>query len=157
MDTTSPHAIGDPMDAPGSAPVPASPAGNLRVPTGSDLDRIRDALRAFVDARDWRQFHDPKNLAMAVASEAGELLAHFRWTPGERSLASLSDPRTRAAVEEEVADVLLLLVEFADVCGIDLAAAAERKLALNAARYPVEKSRGRSEKYDRLGEPSSGA
>lgn len=142
-----------------AAPSPAAtfPGAAAHPSTGSDLERIRDELRAFVDARDWRQFHDPKNLAMAVASEAGELLAHFRWTPGERSLASLSDARTRAAVEEEVADVLLLLVEFADVCGIDLVAAAERKLAVNATRYPVEKSRGRSDKYDRLGEPPAGA
>lgn len=140
------------MSEPDARPThPADEDGVARRAT-SDLARIRDAVRAFVDERDWRQFHDPKNLAMAVASEAGELLAHFRWTPGERSLAALADPRTRAEVEDEVADVLLLLVEFADVCGIDLAEAAHRKLAVNARRYPVDKSRGRSVKYDRLDE-----
>ncbi|MFM7260371.1 MAG: nucleotide pyrophosphohydrolase [bacterium] len=120
-------------------------------PTGeSDIARLQRMILAFAAARDWQQFHDPKNLAMAVAVEAGELMDHFRWVTNDRALTALDDPRTRAGVEEEAADVAILLFEFAAVCGIDLAQAIERKLARNAERYPVELSRGRADKHDRL-------
>jgi NTP pyrophosphatase (non-canonical NTP hydrolase) len=116
----------------------------------SDIARLQRKILAFADERDWRQFHDPKNLSMAVAVEAGELMDHFRWVRSEQSRSVLDDARTRAEVEEEVADVAILLLEFAAVCGIDIVAAVERKLARNAERYPVELSRGRAEKHDRL-------
>ncbi len=116
----------------------------------SDIARLQRKILAFADERDWRQFHDPKNLSMAVAVEAGELMDHFRWVRSEQSRSVLDDARTRAEVEEEVADVAILLLEFAAVCGIDIVAAVERKLARNAERYPVELSRGRAVKHDRL-------
>jgi dCTP diphosphatase len=120
----------------------------LQPPTLADL-QLR--IRRFAEERDWLQFHDPKNLSMAIAVEAGELMDHFRWVANDRSRQVLDDPKSRAGVEEEAADVLILLAEFADVCGIDLLAAAGRKLEANARRYPVELSRGKATKYDRLG------
>ena len=118
----------------------------------SDISRLQDAITRFAAERDWHQFHDPKNLAMAVAVEAGELMDHFRWVHSDQSRKVLDDARTRAGVEEEAADVLILLLEFATVCGIDIAAAAERKMARNAERYPVDLSKGRAVKHDRLRE-----
>ncbi|NMG15970.1 nucleotide pyrophosphohydrolase [Aromatoleum bremense] len=109
---------------------------------------LRDALRAFAAERDWERFHTPKNLAMALAGEAGEVIEHFQWLSADES-ANLSEAR-RAEVALELADVLLYLVRLADVLDIDLGEAAQRKLALNAGRYPADKARGRSDKYDKL-------
>lgn len=112
------------------------------------LTRLREQLAAFADARDWDQFHNPKNLAMALTGEVGELVEHFQWlTPDE---AANLPPATRDAVALECADVLLFLLRLTDKLGIDLAAAAEKKLKLNALNYPVEKSRGKATKYDKL-------
>ncbi|THF63443.1 nucleotide pyrophosphohydrolase [Pseudothauera rhizosphaerae] len=116
-------------------------------PTDS-LETLRDALREFAAAREWEQFHTPKNLAMALSGEAGEVIEHFQWLTAEQS-AALPDG-VRGEVALELADVLLYLVRLADVLGIDLAEAARRKLAINAERYPVEAARGRADKYDRL-------
>jgi len=112
------------------------------------LARLRARVAAFAAERDWDQFHNPKNLAMAVAGEAGELLEHFQWLTFEEAA---SPPRqTREEVALECADILLFLLRLTDKLGIDLAAAAAKKLALNAKKYPVEKSRGRATKYDKL-------
>lgn len=115
---------------------------------GDNLLALRDALRAFAAERDWERFHTPKNLAMALSGETGEVLEHFQWLSAEES-AALPEA-TRGEVALELADVLLYLVRLADVLDIDLADAARRKLAINAERYPVDKARGRSDKYDRL-------
>lgn len=112
------------------------------------LTELRDDLRGFAAAREWAPFHTPKNLAMALSGEAGELIEHFQWLTAEQS-ASLPAP-VREAVALEMADVLLYLVRLADVLDIDLAESARRKLELNAQRYPVERSRGRADKYDQL-------
>jgi len=112
------------------------------------LRDLRDALRAFAAARDWDQFHSPRNLATALAVEAAELLEPFQWLTDEQSLAL--PPEARAAVEEEMADVLLYLVRLADRLDVDLAAAAHAKIARNGEKYPVDKSRGSSRKYDAL-------
>jgi dCTP diphosphatase len=112
------------------------------------LTELRDDLRRFAAEREWDRFHTPKNLAMALSGEAGELIEHFQWLTAEES-ASLPAP-VRAEVALEMADVLLYLVRFADILDIDLAEAARRKIAINAQRYPVERARGRAEKYDRL-------
>lgn len=112
------------------------------------LHALRDALRAFAAERDWERFHTPKNLAMALSGEAGEVIEHFQWLSGEES-AALPEA-ARAEVALELADVLLYLVRLADVLGVDLADAARTKLRINAERYPVDKARGRSDKYDRL-------
>jgi dCTP diphosphatase len=117
-------------------------------PRGSELEALRAKLREFIAQRDWAQFHNPKNLAMALIAEAGELVEHFQWlTPEE---ADRLPPHARTEVEHELADVFIFLVELADRLGVDLLAAAERKLALNAQKYPVDKARGRATKYDKL-------
>lgn len=102
----------------------------------TDLDSLRDALREFAAARDWRRFHTPKNLAMAMIVEAAELVEHFQWLTPEQSLA-LPDA-TLADVRDEVADTLIYLVELADALGIDPIAAARDKIAKNAIKYPAE-------------------
>lgn len=112
------------------------------------LSTLRDALRSFARAREWEQFHTPKNLSMALAAEAGEVLEHFLWIDGAQSQAL--PEQAREAVALELADVLLYLVRLADVLDIDLAHAAQRKLELNAQRYPADKARGRADKYDKL-------
>ena len=109
---------------------------------------LRDALRAFAAERAWERFHTPKNLAMALAGEAGEVLEHFQWLTAEESAALAAGQREEVALE--LADVLMYLVRLADVLDIDLAAAARRKLAVNALRYPADKARGRAEKYNKL-------
>jgi len=109
-----------------------------------DLDALRDRLRAFALARDWAPFHSPKNLACALSVEAAELLEHFQWMTEADSRAP--DPQTREAIALEAADVLLYLIQLADQLGIDLLATADRKIALNAARYPVDVARGSSRK-----------
>ena len=114
----------------------------------TSLDSLRRQLAEFAAQRDWDQFHNPKNLAIAVAGEAGELVDHFRWlTPQEA--ADLSS-REREEVALECADVLLFLIRLCDKLDIDLADAARRKLILNAKKYPVAKSRGRATKYTKL-------
>ena len=112
------------------------------------LLQLRDALRAFAAERDWDQFHSPRNLATALSVEAAELLEPFQWLTDEQSRSL--PPDARAAVEQELADVLLYLVRLADKLDVDLAAAARAKIARNAEKYPVEKSRGSSRKYDTL-------
>jgi len=112
------------------------------------LDQIREQLRAFVAERDWDQFHNPKNLAMAMVVEAGELLEHFQWLTAEQA-ESLS-AEARADVELEIADVLLFLLRLCDRLDIDPLRAAQRKLVLNASKYPADKARGRATKYDKL-------
>lgn len=112
------------------------------------LQRLRDALRQFAQDRDWDQFHFPKNLAIALSVEAAELLEHFQWM-SESDSATISE-ETSAKVREELADVLLYLIRLADKLNIDLSAAAVEKLRINAAKYPVDKSRGTSKKYTEL-------
>ena len=110
------------------------------------LDELTAALRAFADARDWRQFHDPKNLAMLVASEAGELLAEYRWVRGDEADARSREPAARARIAAEIADVGIALLLLCDRIGLDLGDAIADKLQRNAERYPVEASRGRAER-----------
>ena len=101
----------------------------------TDLETLRDALRAFCAERDWHRFHTPKNLVMALSVEAAELVEHFQWSTAEESLAADADKR--AAVADEIADVLIYLTELADVLGIDPIAAARAKIVKNAAKYPA--------------------
>jgi dCTP diphosphatase len=125
-------------------------------PAGSgEFRALAEAIHAFVAEREWQPFHDPKNLAMAVAVEAAELMEHFRWCSSEQSRAVLADPRARPEIEHEVADVLILLIEFCSIAGIDPAAAVRAKLQLNAQRYPVALSKGHSRKYNDLQRPDS--
>src|SRR5690606_23966584 len=114
------------------------------------LAEIKARVLAFARERDWEQFHAPKNLSMALAAEAGELMEHFLWSTAESSRSAITEPARRAKIEEELADVVIYALEFANMTGIDLDAAIERKMAANAAKYPVEKARGRADKYTEL-------
>lgn len=104
------------------------------------LARLQARLLQFARARDWEQFQSPKNLAMALAGEAGELLAHFQWLSEAQSAAL--DPAKRRAVAYELADILNYLVRLASQLEIDLLAATDEKIALNEERYPVARVRG---------------
>jgi len=109
------------------------------------LDGLRTRINAFVEERDWAQFHTPKNLAMAMIVEAAELVEQFQWdTPQESQ--SLT-PEKCEAVSHELADTFVYLLRIAEVLNIDLIAAANQKIDLNALKYPVEKSRGSNAKY----------
>jgi len=114
-------------------------------------DSLRDlALRLdqFAQERDWQRFHSPKNLASALVVESGELLEHFQWMTEEQSRALA--PEKRSAVADEVADVLLYLIQLSSALGIDPIEAAQDKLKRNELRYPVDLARGNSRKYDEL-------
>ena len=113
--------------------------------TQSDLQMLRDKLREFAEARDWDQFHSPKNLSMALMVEVAELMEHFQWLTEEQS-ASL-DTEKKAVVAEELADILLYLVRLSDKLDVDLPQAALHKLEKNAAKYPADRVRGSSKKY----------
>src|SRR5688572_11259277 len=117
---------------------------------GRDFAELEEAVRRFRDERDWRRFHTPKDLAVSVAIEAAELLEHFQWRSEDEVRGDLADPARLADVAREMADVLLCLLSAADVMGVDLHAAALAKIRENALKYPVEKSRGSAQKYDRL-------
>jgi len=111
---------------------------------------LKTRVLAFARERDWEQFHAPKNLSMALAAEAGELMEHFLWSTPEASRVVIDDPVKRAKIAEELADVVIYALEFANVTGIDVAAVIEAKMKANAAKYPVEKAKGRAEKYNEL-------
>ncbi len=111
--------------------------------TGDRLASLQTRLRTFVAERDWAQFHDPKNLAMSLASEAGELLAELRWVASATADEAVRSPEKRARIEREVGDVVIALLLFCDRTDIDWLGAAERKLEVNAANYPAALSAGR--------------
>ena len=113
-----------------------------------DLDDLAARLRDFARERDWEQFHAPKNLAMALAVEASELMEHFQWLTERESCELSAEAKARAA--EELADVFIYTVRLADRLGVDLGPAVEAKILANAAKYPVEKSRGNKKKYSEL-------
>jgi dCTP diphosphatase len=114
-------------------------------------DSIREItaeICAFRDAREWMAFHNPKDMAVAIAAEAGELMQHFVWQSVDQSRERVV--ARRAEIESEMADVGILLFEMAANCGIDLAASMRAKLARNEERYPVVKARGSNKKYNEL-------
>lgn len=118
--------------------------------SSTTVAEIKTRVLAFARERDWEQFHAPKNLTMALAAEAGELMEHFLWATPEASRTIAQDAAKRRKIEEELADVVIYALEFANMTGIDVAAAIETKMAANAAKYPVEKAKGRSDKYTEL-------
>lgn len=113
-------------------------------PTDS-IDQLRARVNEFVEARDWAQFHSPKNLAMAMIVEAGEVVEHFQWVT-EADSCDL-DAEKKQQVGQELSDTFVYLLRIAEVCGIDLIEAANKKIDLNAKKYPVEKVKGSNAKY----------
>lgn len=115
----------------------------------SSLEALTGAVRAFADERDWHRFHTPKNLAMAVAGEVGELVAELQWLTPEESANVMADPATGPRVRAEIGDVMIYLVRLADLLDIDLVEAASEKLADSARRYPADRAFGRAAKAPR--------
>lgn len=115
-------------------------------PRDRTLSELHQAVRAFVEARDWRRYHSPRNLAMALSVEASELLELFLWTSDEGPQPATPE-RARAAADE-AADVMICLLNFCDRMGIDLGAAVLDKLARTEQKYPAERVRGKALKYD---------
>ncbi len=109
------------------------------------LTQLRDALREFAAARDWDQFHSPKNLASALSVEAAELLERFQWLTEDQSRRL--PPAELEKVRQEMADVLNYLVRLADKLDVDLLEAARAKIAINEQKYPADKARGSARKY----------
>ena len=123
---------------------------NPRNDETTTLGTLKAEVLAFAKARDWEQFHSPKNLSMAIAAEAAELMEPLLWVTPEESRAVMARAEKRAALQDELADIVVYCLEFANQTGIDLASAITEKMARNAEKYPVEKARGRSEKYNEL-------
>ena len=113
-----------------------------------NLENLRNTIQNFAKARDWEQFHTPKNLVMALSVETAELLEHFQWLTPDQSMRL--DAQTQLEVAQEIGDVLIYLTRLADVLGIDPLQAAFDKIELNAVKYPVDKSKGNNTKYNKL-------
>ena len=111
--------------------------------SNTTLNQLREEVRKFVDERDWSQFHTPKNLSMAIATEAAELMELFRWAKTEESQTVIDSPEDFQAVREELADVLCFVLSFANALDIDVSTALREKMVKNAQKYPAEKFRGR--------------
>ena len=107
------------------------------------LAELRRIVAEFVDRRDWRQFHTPKNLAMSLSIEAAELMEHFQWLTAEQSRAVTGEPEKLSAVAEELADVLCYVLAMANELGLDLATALRAKMVKNDQKYPAPEYRGR--------------
>jgi dCTP diphosphatase len=132
-----------------NGPVPAVPYTGAMTHDDS-LRALTEDVRAFSAARNWEQFHLPRNLVLALVGEVGELAAELQWVPDSDVNAHLATGDRRAAFENELADVVIYTLRLADVTGVDLASAVHRKLAYNAERYPEDLSRGKTLKHDRL-------
>lgn len=118
-----------------------------------DLREIGQKIRAFRDERDWVQFHNPKDMAIAISIEASELLEHFLWKSPEELENRVAEKREE--IEDEIADIAIYLVELADNLDIDLLKVMERKISKNAAKYPADKVKGSSKKYSEYGDPNT--
>ena len=114
------------------------------------VESLQKELADFATEREWEQFHTPKNLAMALAGESGELLALFQWLTPQQSAAITDDAAAGARVREEMADVYAYLLRLADVLGIDLEQALVDKIEVNRRKYPVHLARGKADKYTQL-------
>jgi NTP pyrophosphatase (non-canonical NTP hydrolase) len=111
---------------------------------------LKDKVREFCEARDWDQFHGPKELAIGVITEASELLEHFRFLSEEQAMELLQDPQQREEIEDEIADVLFFLLRFCQRFDVDLERALMRKMEKGEKKYPVEKAKGSNLKYTKL-------
>lgn len=117
------------------------------------IGELRELIRAFVEERDWRQFHSPKNLSMALAIEAAELMEHFQWIDGVTSRALAGDPAKLAAAGEELADVIAYGFALANELGLDVSDTIRDKMAKNVRKYPADEFRGRWGRDDPGGAP----
>ena len=121
-----------------------------------DIHALQLTLREFAAARNWQPFHTPKNLSTALMVETAELAEIFQWMTSDESQAAHLYPAMKERIADEVADVLLYLLQLCDKLQIDLLDAARLKLAVNAEKYPVDRARGSSQKYTDLTDPEQG-
>ena len=112
--------------------------------SNTTIESLKNLVEAFVDERDWHPFHDPKNLSMSIAIEAGELMEHFQWLRSEELAAVRDDAAKMAEIGEELADIAAYVLSFATTMKIDLSSALRDKMVKNAVKYPADKFRGRS-------------
>jgi dCTP diphosphatase len=129
---------------------PESPPSDLSATPLIEVSALGKALAAFAAARNWDRYHSPKNLAMALSGEVGELSEIFQWLSEDASRSVAVTPETATAVRDELADVMIYLVRLANVLGVDLNDAVTQKLKKNTENYPVEKAQGNHKKYDKL-------
>lgn len=126
---------------------PFAPAALPRCHVKSDAEttvaELRELVAAFIRERDWEQFHDPKNLSMAIATEAAELMEHFRWAKNDEARDLVKDTARRHEVGEELADILAFVLSFANTADIDLSEALRAKMTKNARKYPADDYQGR--------------
>lgn len=116
----------------------------------TQIEDLKKRILAFAQERDWEQFHSPKNLSMAISAEAAELMEHFLWQSAESSRKEVLEEPLREKITEEIADILIFAIEFANISKIDIATAITEKMKKNALKYPVEKAKGKSAKYTEL-------
>ena len=109
------------------------------------METMKDAIKAFIEERDWEQFHSPKNLAMALSVEVAEIVEHFQWLTQEQSCTL--PPEKLAEIREEIGDVMIYLVELSEKLGIDPVDAAKAKLEINTRKYPAGLVKGKASKY----------
>jgi NTP pyrophosphatase (non-canonical NTP hydrolase) len=113
-----------------------------------NIQKISLDLQKFADDRDWQKFHTPKNLAISIAIEASELLQLFQWSRGQTDWLELKDEKLKHKVEDEIADILLYLIRFADLANLDLETIVLNKIHVNSTRYAVDKFKGTDKKYN---------
>ncbi|HLD75417.1 MAG TPA: nucleotide pyrophosphohydrolase [Candidatus Norongarragalinales archaeon] len=114
------------------------------------LDQLKRAVADFRDARDWKPYHNPKDLAVGISIEANELLELFQWKTTEETRSLMADPKKAELIREELADIVIYCLSASDEMGIDLSQAIQNKLEKNERKYPADKARGSSKKYDEL-------
>lgn len=114
------------------------------------IPELQRTLRNFAHERDWEQFHNPKNLAMALSGEIGELADLFQWLTPEQSAAIMTEPRRAEQVRHELADIFGYVLRLADVLDIDLGDVLQEKIQVNALKYPVAQAKGSATKYNEL-------
>ena len=112
------------------------------------IDQLKNKIKAFCEARDWDQYHNPKDLAIAISTEASELLEHFRWKSKEETKERMNNNKTE--IEGEIADILIFTLRFCQFNNIDISDAIFKKLEINNKRYPINKSKGSNKKYSEL-------
>ncbi|MCL7455456.1 MAG: nucleotide pyrophosphohydrolase [Anaerolineae bacterium] len=121
----------------------------MRTDARTTISALREAVAAFVDARDWQPFHSPKNLSMSIAIEAAELMERFQWLTTEEARATTQDPAERAAVADELADIVIYCLSLSNALDLDLSSAVLGKLQTNEHRYPADEFRGRFRRPER--------
>ena len=118
--------------------------------SNTNLHDLKEAIRKFCEERDWDQYHNPKDLAIGIITEASELLEHFLWKSENDVVGLINNTEKRGKIEDEMADVLYFLLRLAQKYNIDISDALLKKIQKNAENYPVEKARGSNKKYTEL-------